>query len=117
MAEGRIPPMILVAVSQNPVPHQDSECVDAVGGAKADTYLTQDAPDAITQHLRVITDRTAWSLIGYSTGGDRAVDPAPRHPPPFPPPGSPDPRFPPPTDAPAREPLHTNPPAPRPPTP
>jgi S-formylglutathione hydrolase FrmB len=72
--------MIMVSVSQNPVANRDSECVDAVGGARADTYISEDVPDALTQHLRVAADRTAWSLMGYSTGGYCAVDLALRHP-------------------------------------
>lgn len=79
MAEHRIPPMIMIAASQNPT-NGDSECLDAVGGARADTYLTQDVPEAISEHLRVIADRSAWSLMGYSTGGYCAVDLALRHP-------------------------------------
>jgi enterochelin esterase-like enzyme len=80
MASGRFPPMIMVAVAQNPVHAWDSECVDAAGGARADTYISVDVPDAVTQHLRVVTDRTAWSLMGYSTGGYCAVGLALRHP-------------------------------------
>jgi enterochelin esterase-like enzyme len=80
MAEHRIPPMIMIAASQNPTGNRDSECLDAVDGAKADTYLTQDVPEAISEHLRVIADRSAWSLMGYSTGGYCAVDLALRHP-------------------------------------
>ncbi|HEX6499196.1 MAG TPA: alpha/beta hydrolase-fold protein [Micromonosporaceae bacterium] len=80
MASGRIPPMILVSVSQNPNPKRDSECVDAVGGARADTYISEDVPDALARHFRVMPNRTAWSLMGYSTGGYCAVDLALRHP-------------------------------------
>jgi enterochelin esterase-like enzyme len=80
IAEGKIPPMILISVSQNPKPNRDSECVDAVDGTKADTYLTQDAPEVISQHFRVVADRSAWSMMGYSTGGYCAVSLALRHP-------------------------------------
>jgi pimeloyl-ACP methyl ester carboxylesterase len=80
MSTGRIPPMILVSATQNPVAGRDSECVDAVGGARADTYLSQDVPESIGDHLRVLPDRSAWSLMGYSTGGYCAVDLALRHP-------------------------------------
>jgi enterochelin esterase-like enzyme len=80
MAEKRIPPMILVSVTQNPEPNRDSECVDAVGGAHADTYLSEDVPEAIAAHLRVSPDRKGWSMMGYSTGGYCAVDLALRHP-------------------------------------
>jgi enterochelin esterase-like enzyme len=80
IAEGKIPPMILISVSQNPEPSRDSECVDAAGGAKADTYITQDATEAISQHFRVVPDRSGWSMMGYSTGGYCAVSLALRHP-------------------------------------
>ncbi|HEV7898542.1 MAG TPA: alpha/beta hydrolase-fold protein [Planosporangium sp.] len=79
MAEKRIPPMILVSASQNPEPTRDSECVDAVAGAKADTYLSQDVPEAIGAHLRVTQDRNGWSMMGYSTGGYCGVALALRH--------------------------------------
>ncbi len=80
MAEGRIPPTIFVSVTQNPVPNRDSECVDAVGGARAETYLSLDVPEALAANLRVATNRADWSLMGYSTGGYCAVDIALRHP-------------------------------------
>jgi enterochelin esterase-like enzyme len=80
MAQGTIPPMILVSVTQNPDAARDSECVDATGGAHADSYITEDVPEALAQHLRVQADRSAWSLMGYSTGGYCAVDLALRHP-------------------------------------
>jgi enterochelin esterase-like enzyme len=80
MAAGKIPPMILVSVTQNPEPTRDSECVDAVGGAQADTYLSQDLPEALAAHLRVSRDHKAWSTMGYSTGGYCAIDLALRHP-------------------------------------
>jgi enterochelin esterase-like enzyme len=79
MAAGKIPPMILVSVSQNPQADRDSECVDAVGGAQADTYITQDVPESLTEHLRIQADRASWSLMGYSTGGYCAVNLALRH--------------------------------------
>jgi enterochelin esterase-like enzyme len=80
MRDGEIPPMILVSVTQNPEPNRDSECVDAVGGASAETYLAEDVPEALDEHFRIMKDRSAWSLMGYSTGGYCAVDLALRHP-------------------------------------
>jgi enterochelin esterase-like enzyme len=80
MASKALPPMILVSVTQNPEPTRDSECVDAVGGARADTYLSEDVPEAIAEHFRVTPDRKGWSMMGYSTGGYCAVDLALRHP-------------------------------------
>jgi enterochelin esterase-like enzyme len=77
---GKIPPMIFISVSQNRDATHDSECVDAVGGFRADTYITQDATEAIRSTFRVDTDRTSWALMGYSTGGYCAVDLALRHP-------------------------------------
>jgi enterochelin esterase-like enzyme len=80
MAKGKIPPTILVSVSQNPEPTRDSECVDAVGGAKADTYISEDATEVIKQTFRAEAGRADWSLMGYSTGGYCAVTLALRHP-------------------------------------
>ena len=80
MADGTIPPMIMVSVTQNPTPDKDSECVDAVDGASAETYIAEDVPETLSEHLRIIKDRSGWSLMGYSTGGYCATDLVLRHP-------------------------------------
>ncbi|WP_163509340.1 alpha/beta hydrolase [Fodinicola acaciae] len=66
---GRAPAMIVVMPRQDPNYPQDSECVNAVGGAQAATYLGEDVPDAVAKLYRARTDRHSWALMGYSTGG------------------------------------------------
>ncbi|WP_163572628.1 alpha/beta hydrolase [Fodinicola feengrottensis] len=66
---GRAPAMIAVMPQQNPAPPKDSECVNAVGGAQAATYLAEDVPDALAAQFRVRTDRRGWGVAGVSTGG------------------------------------------------
>jgi enterochelin esterase-like enzyme len=66
---GRAPAMVAVMPRQDPAPPRDSECVNAVGGAQAATYLGEDVPDAVASQFRVRTDRGGWGLMGVSTGG------------------------------------------------
>jgi enterochelin esterase-like enzyme len=77
---GRMPPTIVVFPVQHASPTQDSECVDAAGGAQFDTYLTLDLQEYVGTHFRARTDRAGWGLIGFSTGGFCAANLALRHP-------------------------------------
>ncbi|GIG76148.1 esterase [Planosporangium flavigriseum] len=77
---GRMPQTIMVFPVQHPSPTRDSECVDAVGGAQFDTYLSLDLQDYIGTHFRARTDRAGWGVFGFSTGGFCAVNLAMRHP-------------------------------------
>ncbi|MCW2641016.1 MAG: hypothetical protein JWP76_3322 [Dactylosporangium sp.] len=78
--EGRMPPTIMVFPVQHASPTQDSECVDAAGGAQFDTYLSLDVQDYIGKHFRARTDRAGWGMFGFSTGGFCAANLALRHP-------------------------------------
>jgi enterochelin esterase-like enzyme len=69
IAEGRLPPTIAVMVFNDPDGNKDSECVNAVDGAQAATYLAEDVPTAISHLLRVLPGRQSWAAVGYSTGG------------------------------------------------
>ncbi|MDQ1645763.1 MAG: hypothetical protein QOJ50_1947 [Cryptosporangiaceae bacterium] len=80
IAAGTMPPSIVVIPEQNPSLPKDSECVDAVGGDQAETYLAQDVPDVVRNDLRVSRQRTRWALMGYSTGGFCAANIAIHHP-------------------------------------
>jgi enterochelin esterase-like enzyme len=77
---GRMAPTVVVFPRQNFDQIHDSECVDAVAGPRFDTYLTEDVYATVTKLLRVRTDRTAWAVIGTSTGGFCATNLALRHP-------------------------------------
>jgi hypothetical protein len=76
----RMAPTVVVFPTQVLDPARDSECVDAVGGAQFDTYLSTDLHEAVTSQFRVRTDRAGWSIVGLSTGGFCAVNLALRHP-------------------------------------
>jgi enterochelin esterase-like enzyme len=78
--EGRMPPTIMVFPVQHSTPTKDSECVDAVGGAQFDTYLSLDVQDYVGKHFRARTDRAGWGIFGFSTGGFCAANLAMRHP-------------------------------------
>ncbi len=79
IAAGRMAPTVVIFPTQVLDPTRDSECVNAVGGAQFDTYLTTDLQQAVEEQFRVRTDRMGWSLIGTSTGGFCAVNLAMRH--------------------------------------
>jgi enterochelin esterase-like enzyme len=80
IAAGRMAPAVVVFPLQDFDQATDSECVDAAGGAKFDTFLTQDVRAAVTAQFRVRTDRAGWGIMGASTGGFCAANLAMRHP-------------------------------------
>jgi S-formylglutathione hydrolase FrmB len=79
ISAGRIPPLIAVIPTDNDHGH-DSECVDAVGGQRNETYLAVDVPTDIQRQFRVLTTPRSWATLGYSTGGYCAVNLALHHP-------------------------------------
>ncbi|MDQ1651304.1 MAG: hypothetical protein QOI35_504 [Cryptosporangiaceae bacterium] len=79
IASGQVPPMIVVSAEKNPHRPTDSQCIDAVHGDRADTYLTDDLTGVLRHELRVGQNRDGWALMGYSTGGFCATNLALRH--------------------------------------
>src|SRR5256714_1351310 len=79
IAAGRMAPARMVLSPQDFDQATDSECVDAVGGAKFDTFLSRDVHAAVTAQFRVRTDRAGWGVLGASTGGVFAGKLAMRH--------------------------------------
>jgi S-formylglutathione hydrolase FrmB len=79
IAAGRMPPVIAVVPTDDD-PGRDSECVDAVGGQRNETYLAVDVPADIARDFRVLHTPRAWATMGYSTGGFCAVNVALHHP-------------------------------------
>jgi enterochelin esterase-like enzyme len=69
-----LPPAIAVVPTVDPNPPRDSECLNAVGGDQAGTYLGVDVPSAIERDFHAGLDRRGWSLTGYSAGGYCAVN-------------------------------------------
>lgn len=82
IASHRMSPAVVVIPDPTGQPRltHDSECVDAVGGLAADTYLSADIRDWTLSHLRVRADRLGWALAGWSSGGYCAMNLALRHP-------------------------------------
>ncbi|GAA0351270.1 alpha/beta hydrolase-fold protein [Actinoallomurus spadix] len=80
MASGHAHPFILVAPVTTVVHGRDTECVDFPGGPRVETWLTDDVRQAVTRAFRVQPDRSAWGLMGFSTGGYCAAKMAIRRP-------------------------------------
>lgn len=76
----RAGPMVIVMPDTNGTRLHSDECVNAVRGTQDETYLTTDLRDYLLAHLRVRTDRSGWTLAGYSTGGFCAVNLLLHHP-------------------------------------
>jgi S-formylglutathione hydrolase FrmB len=79
IAIGSLPPVIAVIPSDYD-PGRDSECVDAVGGQRDETYLAVDVPADIGRAFRALDTPHGWATAGYSTGGFCAVNIALHHP-------------------------------------
>ncbi|MBF4616742.1 alpha/beta fold hydrolase [Clavibacter sp. VKM Ac-2873] len=70
---------IVVVPDQLGAPEDNPMCVDSPLGRSA-TYLTVDVPAWIQANLRVLPDRTAWSVLGFSQGGTCAAQLGAGHP-------------------------------------
>jgi enterochelin esterase-like enzyme len=80
MAAGQAHPFILVAPTTTVEPGRDTECVDFPGGPRVETWLSDDVRAAVTGAFRAEHGRTAWGLMGFSTGGYCAAKLAVRRP-------------------------------------
>ncbi len=74
---GELPPTLAVIPAINVQPGQDTECMNFVGGAQVETWLTHDMK-VFMQTFMGIDDRR-WSTFGYSTGGWCAAEVAVLH--------------------------------------
>jgi enterochelin esterase-like enzyme len=70
---------IVVVPDQLGAPEDNPMCVDSPLGQSA-TYITVDVPAWIHANLRVLPDRTAWSVLGFSEGGTCAAQLGAGHP-------------------------------------
>ena len=82
IATHRMPPTVVIVPDPNGEPRltHDTECVDAVGGAPNDTYLSADIRSWATKTLKVRSDRQGWAIAGWSSGGYCSLNLALRHP-------------------------------------
>ena len=74
---GRIPPTIALIPAINVQPGQDTQCMNFVGGAQVETWVTSDMKTFLQTFLGV--DNRLWSSFGYSTGGWCAAEVAVLH--------------------------------------
>ncbi|MHB8510822.1 MAG: alpha/beta hydrolase [Actinomycetota bacterium] len=70
---------ILVFADQNGSALGDSECVDGPRG-NADTYISVDVPNYISQELHIPLNPKRFVIAGFSEGGTCAITQALRHP-------------------------------------
>ncbi len=75
--DGKIPPTIAVIPAINVQPGQDTECMNFVGGAQVETWITGDMKRFMQTFMGV--DNRLWSSFGYSTGGWCAAEVAVLH--------------------------------------
>lgn len=80
IAEGRMPPTVLVLTRPTVAPPRDTECMDVPHGPQVETFFTRDLRDVVTRSLRVATTSAGWGVLGGSTGGYCALKLTMRHP-------------------------------------
>ena len=74
---GKIPPTLAVIPAINVQPGQDTECMNFVGGAHVETWITKDMKTFMQTFMGI--DNRLWSTFGYSTGGWCAAEAAVLH--------------------------------------
>ena len=72
-------PIVLVA-DQLGDPTVDTLCLDTAQHGKVETYVNTDVVTWARTHLNILTDRAAWTIAGYSNGGQCAISFAAKHP-------------------------------------
>ena len=75
---GTVQNTIAIIPAINVSPGVDTECLNFVGGAQVETWLTHDMKVFATKFIGI--DNRPWSSFGYSTGGWCAAEVAIRHP-------------------------------------
>ena len=70
-------PFIAVMPTQNISYPRDAECVNVVGGAQVDTYLTTDVHRTMTSNFRASGSPSSWSTMGFLDR--RVLRDQPRH--------------------------------------
>lgn len=74
VGQGRIAPMILVAPMTSSSFLHDSECLDAVGGAQEETFLTTVVVPTIDRDFRTVATRADRAIGGMSSGAFCALN-------------------------------------------
>ncbi|HLH58048.1 MAG TPA: alpha/beta hydrolase-fold protein [Streptosporangiaceae bacterium] len=73
-------PAVLVMPDTDGGERYSLQCLNAIGGAQDATYIAQDVPDYIAEHLRVQPPGKAWGVAGLSEGGFCAANLALQYP-------------------------------------
>lgn len=71
---------IVVSPDQNTAASHNSLCSNTAVYGDAETYLTEDVPNWIREHLPASTKAQDWTIGGFSQGGTCATSIAPNHP-------------------------------------
>lgn len=72
-------PIVIVA-DQLGDPTVDTLCLDTTRYGKVETYVNTDVIAWARAHLNIRTDRSSWTIAGYSHGGQCAISFAAKHP-------------------------------------
>ncbi|MFI6514778.1 alpha/beta hydrolase [Spirillospora sp. NPDC050679] len=79
MRSGAIPPTVYVITRTMVAPPRDTQCTDVPGGPQAETFFSQDVPQALGATYRLATTAAGWGVLGQSAGGYCSVKLAMRH--------------------------------------
>ncbi|MGD6740605.1 alpha/beta hydrolase [Streptomyces sp. BH106] len=80
IAQGKMPPTVLVMMRPTLVPPRDTECMDIPKGPRTETFFTRDLTQLVSGHYRVGVQARDWGVMGDSTGGYCALKMTMRHP-------------------------------------
>jgi S-formylglutathione hydrolase FrmB len=81
ISAGRALPFLAVMPVQNYLPQgRDGQCLDVPHGDQVESTLTSQVRRTVLGYFRVSAERSAWALMGYSTGGYCALKIALRFP-------------------------------------
>jgi enterochelin esterase-like enzyme len=79
LADHLVRPMIVAMPSAGTTWGQDSECLDAVGGFKVESYLTHAVVAYVDRHYRTVANRSGRAVGGMSSGAYCALNLGLRH--------------------------------------
>ncbi|WP_328330305.1 MULTISPECIES: alpha/beta hydrolase [unclassified Streptomyces] len=80
MQRGEVAPFILVSPRTSLLGSQDTGCANVTGVIDADTWLSVDVPQMVTDTFRAKRGAAGWAVAGYSAGAHCAVKLALAHP-------------------------------------
>ncbi|MDH6128429.1 alpha/beta hydrolase-fold protein [Kitasatospora sp. GP82] len=80
MQNGQVTPFILVSPRTQLLGRIDTGCADVPGKVNADTWISRDVPQMITDNFRVDESPERWAIAGYSAGAHCATRLSVEHP-------------------------------------